>query len=492
VSDAVFQRWPNAAAPRHRSLWLEQALAAEPEAERSVQHLEGEHRADVCIVGGGYSGLWTAIRLKELDPALNIALVEADICGAGASGRNGGIANGWLWRINTLVGLCGADDAVALTRASMSAIDDVERFCRAEGIDAQFRRAGWYWTATNRAQIGAWSQALETADGLGLGGLHAVEPSDLVRRLGSAAHLAGIVDRHAAILQPALLARGLRRVASKRGVRIYEKSPVVRVDGGSRPRVRTASGTVAAERIVLAANAWMVHLPAFRRRIVQLSSDIIATEPIPARLNELGWAGNESWSDTRINLNYARPTADRRIAFGRGGGTIAFGGRLGPRFDHSPAKTRLVRHAFRRVFPALDDVTITHAWSGPVDRAVSGFPWFDALGRNGRVFYAIGYSGTGIAACAMGGRILASLVLERDDEWTSLGAVLRRIQSPPSLPPEPARYIAGRIVQLGVARKEHAEDRGRRPSRVAETLAGLVPAPLAVRGAPATRSTRAK
>ncbi len=489
---ATFKPWPEPAAQRHRSLWLEQALATEPNAENTVQRLEGQQHADVCIVGGGYSGMWTAIRLKELDPALDVTLVEADICGAGASGRNGGIVVGWLWRIPTLLGLCGGEDTARLVRATISGIDDVETVCREEGIDAHFRREGWYWTATNRAQIGAWQEALETADALGLEVMRTVQREDLVQHLGSETHIGGVIDTSAAIVQPALLARGLRRMALRFGVRIYEKSPVLRVERGVRPSVHTAVGAVDAERIVLAANAWMVHFPSFRRRVFQVSSDMIATEPIPARLRETGWLSNASWSDSRMHVNYVRPTADGRIAFGRAGGTLAFRERLDERFDCSPAETRLVTSAFRRVFPTLSDVEITHAWAGPIDRAVSGLPWFDALEGDEHVLCAIGYSGTGVAPCAMGGRILASLVLGRDDEWASLGKVLRRIQPQSTLPPEPIRYIGGRIVKFGVARKERAEDSGRQPSRIAEALARLVPAPLVSRRSLVSHKNRTK
>ena len=489
---ATFQPWPEPSARRHRSFWLEQALITEPDAENTAQRLEGQQHADVCIVGGGYTGLWTAIRLKELDPVLDVTIVEADICGAGASGRNGGIAVGWLWRIPTLLGFCGGEDTARLVRASISGIDDIETVCREEGIDAHFKREGWYWTATNRAQIGAWQKALETADALGLEVMRVVQHEDLTQRLGSKTHVAGVLDTSAATIQPALLVRGLRRVALRLGVRIFEKSPVLRVKRGIRPSVHSRNGAVDAERIVLAANAWMVHLRAFRRRVFQVSSNMIATEPILSRLREHGWTSNASWSDSRMNVNYVRPTADGRIAFGRAGGTLAFRGRIDGRFDHSPKETRFVTSAFQRVFPTFGDVGITHAWSGPIDRSVSGLPWFDALERDERVICAMGYSGTGVAPSAMGGRIIASLVLERDDEWSSLGMMLRRFQPQPTLPPEPIRYIGGRIVQIGVARKERAEDRGRRPSRIAAALAGLVPAPLVDRRSSAHQTYRTK
>ena len=181
---ATFQPWPEPSARRHRSFWLEQALITEPDAENTAQRLEGQQHADVCIVGGGYTGLWTAIRLKELDPVLDVTIVEADICGAGASGRNGGIAVGWLWRIPTLLGFCGGEDTARLVRASISGIDDIETVCREEGIDAHFKREGWYWTATNRAQIGAWQKALETADALGLEVMRVVQHEDLIPASG--------------------------------------------------------------------------------------------------------------------------------------------------------------------------------------------------------------------------------------------------------------------------------------------------------------------
>ena len=202
-----------------RSFWLQQALGAEGAETAEAAPLAGDARADVCIVGGGFTGLWTALRLKQLEPAIDVAIVEGDICGGGASGRNGGFVMTWMPKALTLLKICGAQEGVRLLRASEDGVRAIGAFCIEHGIEADFRHDGWMWTASNEAQLGAWSETVEALDKLGV---HALEelPADarrarpqVARRTGSEAHIAGVFERGVAAVQPALLARGLRRVA---------------------------------------------------------------------------------------------------------------------------------------------------------------------------------------------------------------------------------------------------------------------------------------
>jgi glycine/D-amino acid oxidase-like deaminating enzyme len=286
-----------------------------------------------------------------------------------------------------------------------------------------------------------------------------------------------VFDPRAGALQPALLARGLRTAALRRDVDVYERSPVTRIEGGARMRVRAGSGTVEVERVVLAANAWMAHLPELRRFVFIVSSDVVATTPAPERFARQGWSGGEGSFDARTLIDYWRTTADGRVVFGRGGGTLAFDARVEGAFERSERQRVRVEADLRRVLPAFADVPVTHSWSGAVERTATGLLRIGRLGGDERIVYAIGYSGSGIVPSVTVGRCLASAVLGRDDEWAAIARLLA--ESPPRLPPEPVRYVGGRLVQRAVAGKERAEDARRDPTRAARLVAGLAPGGVA-------------
>ena len=457
-----------------RSLWLEEALALEVDAER-VEPLSGAQRADVCVVGGGYTGLWTALRLKELDPALDVILLEADLCGSGASGRNGGFALNWWAKLATLVKLFGGEEGLRIGRAVERSVGDIGAFCAEHNIDAHFRQGGWLWTATTPLHVGAWEAGVRTCEAYGIPAFERLTPEEVAARTGSAVHVGGVWERCAATVQPALLARGLRRVAIARGVRVCERSPVVSLERGRPPVVRTALGAVAAEKVVLATNAWAAAVPELRRVIVPLSSDMVATAPMPERLAEIGWTGGEGITDARLMVHYYRTTRDGRIAIGRGSGALGYLGRVTPSFDGDPKRTVTVTRGLRRIYPTLADVPVTHAWAGAVDRTETGLPVFGRLDPGGRILYGVGYSGNGVAPAVLGGRILASAVLDRRDEWATMplnsGPLAR-------FPPEPIRFFGGLLVRTAVARKEEAEEAGTPAGPIARRLATLAPSSM--------------
>jgi putative aminophosphonate oxidoreductase len=454
-----------------RSLWLEEALRGEEDAPA----LAGAERADVCIVGGGYAGLWTALALRDAEPSLDVAIVEADVCGGGASGRNGGFVLSWWAKFATLVKLCGAEEATRLAAASAEAVDAIGAWCDEHGVDAHFRRDGWLWTATGEAQRGAWRSTLDTLATHGLSPFEELPDEEVARRAGSREHLAGIFEPTAATVQPALLARGLRRVALERGVRIYERSHVVELERTRPPRVRTEGGSIAAETVVLATNAWAASVRELRRALVVIASDMVATEPAPGRLAAIGWTDGLAISDSRMLVNYYRTTLDGRVAFGRGGGTLAFGGRVGERFDGASPRARDVEEAFRGLYPALGGVRVVSSWTGPIDRSLTSLPFFGRLGGRPDLLYGVGFSGNGVGPTYLAGKILASLALGRDDEWSATPLARGPVGG---FPPEPARYVGGLVVRAAVARKERAEDAGRRADPVTRALAGLAPAGL--------------
>jgi glycine/D-amino acid oxidase-like deaminating enzyme len=476
--DLCFQRWRSSdRASPHRSIWLDEALAREP--DRVATPLAGGRKADVCIIGGGFTGLWTAIRLREAEPSLRVCVVEADLCGAGASGRNSGAMGHWWTKLPTLVKLLGPDDAQTVLRASVAILDEMHDFVREHAIDCQIRRVSSVWSATAPVQVGAWNGVLRMAEKLGLEAPYRVLSDEEMRSMfGRGPYFAGVIEEGVTRLQPALLARGLRRAALALGVEIFEQSPVTRVEGGSNGlRVKTDRGVVEAQKLVLAANAWMAHLAAFRSYVMVVSSDIVVTDPIPDILERKGLRQRPGGVNSRLMLNYSGITPEGRVYLGRGGGTIAFGGRIGPAFDYSAAQAAEVEDDFRFLFPELKEVPIARAWAGPIDRAPTGLPWFGRLPEDPRIHYAIGYSGHGVAASAMAGRALAAAVLGRKDAWTAVGDCLLRANVG-WYPPEPVRYLVGHVVRAAVARKERTERDGGQASRLTKSLAPLAPATI--------------
>jgi putative aminophosphonate oxidoreductase len=287
------------------------------------------------------------------------------------------------------------------------------------------------------------------------------------RRAGSEAHLEGWFSPIAATVQPGLLVRGLRRAALSMGIRLHEGTPMLALETGSPPRVRTPGGTVAADRVVIAINAWMAGtFPAFRRSIVIVSSDMVISEPAPAAVAASGLDGGIAVLDSRTFVHYYRSTRDGRVMLGKGGNTFAFGGRMLSAFDApSPYAGSLARQ-LRRFMPALSDTPIAATWTGPSDRSVTGLPFFGRLQGRPDVFYGFGYS-------RMGGEILASLALDEDNAWTRSGLV----GGPRGqFPAEPARYLGSLLVRNAIRRQEAAEDAGRRPRRWDAALARLAAA----------------
>lgn len=454
----------------HRSHWLNQSLS-----EPAAPTLTEDTTADVAILGGGFVGLWTAIRLREQQPDLDVVVLERDVCGGGASGRNGGFVLSWWPKLPSLVRQVGEENARWLGAASERAIDEVAEFCAEHGIDADFRHGGWLWTATSAAHMGAWSETVAYCERLGVRPFRELPDTEVAARTGSPVHLAGVLCERAATVQPAALVRGLRRVALERGVRIHENSEVTSFSRAAPSVVQTPAGRVRAHRVVIATNAWAGRVRELSRMLVVVSSDIVVTDPIPDRLAEIGWTGDESITDSQLMVSYYRTTADGRIAYGKGGWGIGYGSRFGASFDRDGKRAAEVTRTFRRVYPSLADVPIAGDWCGPIDRTDNGLPIFGALPTAPNVLYGIGFSGNGVGPSLMAGRILASLALGRRDEWSGCGLVDRTYRR---FPPRPVTFAGAHIVRSAVARKEAAEIDGRRPRRLDVRLSELVPSGL--------------
>lgn len=456
----------------HRSLWLREALAA----VRPAPPLAGTHRTGVAVVGGGYTGLWAAIRIKEAAPEVAVTILEQDRCGGGASGRNGGFVLPWWPKLQSLISLFGRDDGLALAADSDGAIDDLERFGGETDVDFGFRRSGWLWTATTGAQVAAWEPVVRMCEAAGLDVFRRLPSGEVADRAGSRSHLAGVFVPGAGLVDPARLAVALRERALALGVAVFEHTKVTAIRSKSSPvRISAGRGSVAADKVVVATNAWAAGMRFLRSALVVVSSDIVATAPIPERLEEIGWTGGEGVTNSQAMIDYYRTSDDGRIVFGKGGWGLALGGRIGARFDRHDGRARMVEADFRHVYPQLADVPVIESWSGPIDRSVSGLPILGHMNGRRDVLYGVGWSGNGVGPCVLGGRILASLALERDDEWSRSPLVDQDFER---FPPNPIRSLGAVAVRAAVRRKESLELRERHPGRLTSWVAGLAPSGL--------------
>ncbi len=459
---------------KRNSHWLDEALDKE---SKECPSLIGNIKADVCIIGGGFTGLWSAIHIKESDPSLDVVIIEKDVCGAGPSGRNGGFVLSWWGKFLTLEKLCGGEEAVRLADASAEAITKIGEFCKNNNIDAHFRQDGWLWAATNNAQIGAWEPTIEAAERYQKYPFDRWAPEKVAHRSGSEKHVAGIFEPYPASIQPALLARGLRRVALERGVRIFEQTPFTKLTKSNPPKIKTPKGEITARKIILAINAWSIQFSELRKALVVVSSDIVTTEPIPKLLSEIGFDDGLTISDGRMLVHYYRTTQDGRIAFGKGGmnGLMPYGGNIGNMFDGPSRLSKDVEHWLKWTYPTLSKVKVNSSWTGPIDRSKSGLPFFGRLNGHEDIFFGAGYSGNGVGPTYIGGRILASLALEKNDQWSNCGLVRQPTRD---FPPEPIRYFGGKLVRKAIAARDQAEDKDQKPSALTEKLASLAPAGL--------------
>jgi glycine/D-amino acid oxidase-like deaminating enzyme len=470
-----------------RALWLQEALDRESSQHRT-ERLEAQTTADVCIVGGGFTGLWTALEIKRRSPSADVVLIDADLCGSGASGRNGGFAMTWWSKFVTLQKHCGTKAALALALRAEQAVDDIGRFCLEEQIDADFRQHGWLWTATNTAQVDAWRATLNAIAAAGAEPFEILSREQVAERSGSPVHLAGVHESKVATVQPALLARGLARVAKRAGVRIYEGTAMTELQGGEPARVRTRHGEVLAGVVVLAINAWASRIPQIGRALVVVSSDVIATEPIPEQLDSIGWRDGPAISDSRRLVNYYRTSKDGRVVFGKGGGTLTVTGHIGAAFQRESPRLDEVARQFRFIYPMLWDARIVAAWRGPVDYSITGLPFFCRLEGHSNVVVGAGFSGNGVAPAKLAGELLAEMATQGGD--AGLPPALASVPKG-SMPPEPVRYVGGRLVRSALARKEAREDLGGRVGAFTRLVAGLDPTSFVDRGGDGERTTTA-
>lgn len=424
--------------------------------------LEGREEVDVAIAGGGYSGLWTAYYLAKLVPDLSVAIVEAEIAGFGASGRNGGWCTGSIAGVEGL--LARPDrraDGLALERASFDAVDEVGRVCREEGIECDYHKGGSIHVATTTRQRDAIhhhvKQLLEW--GFESADYQWLELDECEAHARIAGCLGGHFTPHCAALNPARLVRGLADVVEGLGVRIFEKSPVTAIEPG---RVITQSGELQARIAVRATEGYTRSLRGHKRRLAPIHSMMIATEPLSEDLwEQIGLADRQTFGDGRRIVIYGLRTADDRIAFGARG-EYRYGSGIEDRFRSDDPRFAQVRRILVQLFPVLEGVAITHRWGGPLG-VPRNFSAALGLDRSTGLAWLGGYVGQGVAAANLAGRTLAELIAGESTERTTLACVDRTSRA---WEPEPLRWLAMKgLVKMGDW-ADRAELRGSSGSRL--------------------------
>jgi glycine/D-amino acid oxidase-like deaminating enzyme len=449
---------------RRRSLWLERVEdSLVPRAP-----LDADAECDVAIVGGGFTGLWVAYYLKTLAPELRIVVLEREISGFGASGRNGGWASTGIAGSPRAYRRADAEEIRRATRETQTAVDEIGRVVAAEGIECGFRKEGVLTVATSEPQRQRLARLLAGAERTG-SGLRLLTREELasfatIPEVRAAAH-----TPHGARVDPARLARGLARACDRLGITIHERTEALDIAPG---RVRCAAASLRAETILRATESYTTQLPGQQRRYLPLYSLMIATEPLPqAAWDEIGWRDGLLISDLHHLFFYAQRTEDGRIAIGGRGAPYRLRRPIDDGNERSDAVRARLAQTVRRTFPPASGAEITHHWGGPlaVPRDWSMSVSFDPATRIG---WAGGYSGHGVVACNISGRTLADLVLGRRTDLVTLPWVQHRSRD---WEPEPLRFLASRAIVKTLERADQIEDRTGRPARRVRLLKPFLP-----------------
>jgi glycine/D-amino acid oxidase-like deaminating enzyme len=393
-------------------------------------------------------------------------LLEAEECGLGPSGRNGGFVHGYWSYLPRLRKEFGDERALEIARATGPIVSGVRAFCEANGIDAWLREGGMLRVSATPSQDADVVRDVETVRALGVPEEAVPLTAEaLAERIRSPRFRKGAFWRDCATVQPARLVRGLRRVAMER-IRLHESSRVSSIEDG---RVATDRGSVRAKDVVVAMNAAAAGWKPLQRQLTVFGSYVVLTEPVPELVEQINWTGGEAVIDGRMFLHYFRTTNDGRVLMGSGSGPIGFGGRIDRRFFEDRATVDRAEQGLRYLLPDLAEAKIDHAWGGPIDVSSDHLPFFGTVPGK-RIHYGAGYSGHGVGPSWLGGQILSRLVLGVDDELTRLPFVTRRV---PKLPPEPIKRLGGGLVRASILAVEEAEEAGRKASLPARAGAAL-------------------
>lgn len=448
-----------------QGFWLSQEERPEPNAI-----LDGEVSADVVVLGGGFTGMWSAWLIREAEPDAKVVLLEGGLCGHGPSGRNGGFTNSMWFGLGSMRGSLGDAGTLGVARAAEAAIGEIGEWCSGQEVDASFRNGGYLQVSTAKAHDGVWEPAVAACQELGAPeAVQVLQADEVQERCASPIFRGAAFFPASATVNPARLSLGLRRRLIETGVEVFELSKVraLKADAGG-VEARTDGGVVRANHAVLATGGAQEAVGPLRRRLTLTSSHMVITEPVPDLLEEIGWTGGECITDARHMLHYFRTTDDGRIAFGWGGGRMVYGARLCGHAEVDAGVAAQVATHLTRFFPQLEGRRIVHAWGGPIDVSPNHTPMVGTL--DDRVHYAFGYTGNGVGPSRMVGHVLASLAIDLRDEYSRLALVEHKEIR---VPPEPFRYIGGTIIRDALLRKERAEELDLEPDPLSVFVAGI-------------------
>jgi glycine/D-amino acid oxidase-like deaminating enzyme len=434
--------------------------------------LRGDMEADIAIVGGGFTGLWTAYHLLKEDPGLTVAVLESAAVGYGASGRNGGFAMTLVHRsLQALVASVGKQQALAIHHAAEQAVHTVQRVCADEGIGADLMDNGLLVVSNTPLQDEHIQREAKLAKELGIEGIRLLARDEIQARVHSETFRMALEEEACVLLNPARLVRGLREVVVRLGGRVFEGTAVDEVtQNADAVIVRTPGGSVRARRALLAANGYSGCFPALRDRVTPFYSYILLSEPLTEeQWSRIGWQGREGMEDRRTFLHYFRPTIDGRLMWaGRDAPYHPDG--PDPRYDRDEHVFRRLEETFRWTFPQLPDLKFEYRWGGPLGVTSTFLPGAGWLAGN-RIAYAFGYNGHGVAISCLLAMAVRDLIMERESEFTRLALVGKR---PPSMGP---RLVRDPIVKAVADYQLRQDDAGEpvKPSvlvRLAERFFG--------------------
>ena len=445
---------------RRLSLWWDTLPTELRTADRPS--LTDTTTADVVIVGAGYTGLWTAYYLAQADPSLRIVILEANVAGFGASGRNGGWCSALFpASLDKIARVSGREAAIAMERAMHATVDEVGRVVEAEGIDCHWDKGGSVYLARTELQLERARADVAHWASWGFGDEHyrLLTADEARERVGATDVIGGICTPHCAAIHPARLARSLADRVQALGVTIHENSPVTSLQPGV---VRTDSGEVRARYVIRATEGYTATLPGYRRDVAPVYSLMLATEPLPAEFwAQAGLERRETFNDLRHLIIYGQRTADDRFAFGGRGAPYHYASTIKPEFDRDQEVYNELWRVLSELFPAVSDYHVTHTWGGPL-----GVPrdWYASVGLDSTtgVGWAGGYVGDGVGTTNLSGRTLTDLILGRDTELTALPWVNHHS---PKWEPEPFRWAGANLGLKVMGSADGAEERTGKPSR---------------------------
>lgn len=408
--------------------------------------LDGSIDVDIAILGAGYTGLWTAYYLLSKQPSLKVAIVEKEIAGFGASGRNGSWCTAHFpTSLSMIAGHHGKEQAVALYRAMADSVDEVARAAHEEKLDIHFIRGGGMTVARGLQQMPAVKGSVEEFEKLGLGDrVQYLSKQEADARVKIEGVMGAVFYKDAANLHPGRLVRGLARAVEKKGGKIYEQTPVTDFTTGAKPVLHTPRGDARAKTLVLAGEAYLTQLPKTHRVLIPVYSLMTLTEPLSSSdWAQIGWQNRECIDSCRLTIEYIAKTADGRILFGGRGAPYHFGSKIEDEYDRHPATIKMFQDNVRKWFPMLKDVRFSHAWGGPLGAPRDFMPTM-AYDPVMGVASARGYVGNGVATTNLAGRVLSDLILGEKTEITTLPCVNHRS---PNWEIEPFRYIGVHFIQ---------------------------------------------